>query len=405
MAEVTKTTTSQQIQQFLLKFLQNKRNNSHPSFRLALRIFSYASSVKTLFKVAAFKVAAKPTTKVFQLDDSGRYYGIRGVSDDGIVLQVVQETTKCENPNKYSFLEISKEEAATVGTVSSKFWLLDLSAKGNLSNFLRRFVTNNGLPQTMIVYDNRGNTMVEFMTSYPIPVVHHCYILGGTGSWQSYSTLGIDYAPQSRFCTFAISGNRIVSIYMISPYIFLDKRNPFEWVFEHDDKGGGILKSFPQIHVGSRRELLPPDFDTMEQQGIHIWDAFLENSDNAVEINNFFTQVEEVFLPEEITATNFRTLLGNQGNQTLNDAVEQLFKYINDPTAIPLFFGSEERGYTEEHMRAHLRRIVGILPAIIGVDDTVRENIIRSLIENIQLNGGCAQGYRNRLYAIIAASV
>jgi hypothetical protein len=402
-AQITKTTRPQQIQQSLLTFLKNRSNSGHQSFHLALRIFSYASSVKTLFKLVAAKSTTK--TKVFQLDDSGRYYGIRDISDDGIVLQVVQQSVKCENPNKYSFLEISENETATAGMMSSKFWLLDLSSKGNLPNFLRRFITNNGLHKTMIVYDSRGNTMVEFMMSYPIPVVHHCYILGETGSWQSYSTLGIDYFPQSRFCTFAISGSKIVSIYMVSPYIFLDKRNPFEGFFECGDKTRGIPKSFPKIHSGTGRELLPPDFDTLEQQGIHLWDVFWENSDNAAEINAFFTAAEEVFPPEAITVENFRTLLGEEGNKILDDAVEELFGYINNPATIQLFFGSEEREYTKEHMQAHLRRIVEILPAIIGNDDIVRENVIRSMTENIQLNGGCAQGYRNRLYAIIAASV
>jgi hypothetical protein len=192
---------------------------------------------------------------------------------------------------------------------------------------------------------------------------------------------------------------------MISPYIFLNKRNPFEGFFELDDKAGGIPKFFPKVFAGTGRELHPSDFDTMDQQGIHIWDSFLENMDNVAEINTFFTEVEKVFPPQEVTADAFRTLLGDQHNQTLDAAVKKLFIYINNPTTIELFFGSEGRGYTREHMQAHLRRIIGILPTIIGEDDTVRENVIRSLIENIQLNGGCAQGYRNRLYAIIAASV
>lgn len=390
--------------------MQNEKNISNPSFDFALRIFSYASSIKTLFKLVKEKAITKNNT--FQLDNSGKYYGVRDIEDDGIVLQVIQPTTRCENLKKYSFLEIAKNEEATEGKVSSKFLLLDLSQKGNLSNFLRRFITNYGLSQSMITYTNRGNTIIEFLTSAPIPVIHHCYILQGSqkeNGWQSYKGLSIDYVPESRFCACAISSTqkKIASFYMISPYIFLNKRNPFEGLqgcFYSGKEIKIIPQSFSGLHFGTRRELLPSDFDTTELQGIHVFDSYLESSANKTEINTFFSQVEAVFQPQEVTRETFRLLL-DTSNKALMDAVNQLFDYIDRPDTIRLFFGASDRGYTEKDMQTDLIRIVNILPSIMGTDDTVRQNVVTSLVENIQFNGGCAQGYRNRLYAIIAASI
>lgn len=400
---ITAETTPDQIQQFLLAFLQDKKNFNHKSFGFALRLFSYASSVKTLFKL----IKEVTESNTFHLDDSGKYYGVREIKGNGIGLQLVQHATKCENPKKYSFLEITEKEDVTEGEVSNKFWLLNLSQQGNLPNFLRRFVTTYGLFESMIKYTNGGTTMIEFMTSSPIPVVQYCYIL--SKGWQSYSTLGIDYLPRSRFCTFAISGKpkKIVSVYMISPCVFLNKRNPFEGLQNCLQEGIGI-ESIPQDFsrgcLRTRRELLPLDFDTIDQQGIHIFDCYLEDQTNATAIDDFFKQIEKVFPPHPVTRENFRTLLGDEQNQTLTDAVDQLFGYIDGSADIQLFFGSGNRGYTTQHMRNHLRRMVDILAAVIGGDDVaVRRNVIESLVENIQFNGGCAQGYRNRLYAILVA--
>ena len=402
---ITAETPPRQIQQFLLAFLRDDHNRDHQSFLLALRIFSYASSIKTLFKLD--KAKSLPGTTSFLLDDSGKCYGVREIGGNGIELQVVQQTTNCENPKKYSFLEITGNEDVAMG-VSNKFWLLDLSSKGNLPNILRRFIANYGLSDTMIKYSSRGSTMIEFMTSDPIPVVQHYYILGE--GWQSCSSLNIDYCPQSRFCALAISGKpkKIASVYMISPYVFQNKRNPFEGLqrcFQGDMEIKSIPQVFSKMRLETERELLPSNFDTMNQQGIHVFDDYLENQANVAEIEAFFAEVEEVFPPQSqlVTRENFRRLLRDEQNQTLAEAINQLFDYIDNPDTIQLFFGSEGRGYTVRNMQNHLRRIVNILSAIVDADDAARQNVIRSLVENIQFNGGCAQGYRNRLYAILVA--
>ena len=191
---------------------------------------------------------------------------------------------------------------------------------------------------------------------------------------------------------------------MISPYLFINKRNPFEGLqgfFYYDNVTTSIPPALSIAFQGTNRELLPRDFETSDSQGIHVFDSYLETPAKEEEINAFLSAVEAVYPPKEVDREAFMALLGSP-DPTLKNAIDQLFDYIDHPENIRLFFGSSERGYTEEKMHTHLRRIVSILSSVIRTDALARQNVITTLIENIQFNGGCAQGYRNRLYAIVA---